>query len=292
MPYRSLGPVLDPSEAGENGHSTAMVNGSELTLFYQSRAAATNHRWRYGIATALVRLLTEAAPQILSADQPAGRGRGIDRLALRRSPLPFELYTSTFVTLLVVVDPIGLTPIFVSLTRDMDAATRRHTGFLAAAIASGVLIAAALGGEWLLNALGISIPAFRIAGGLLLFWIAAQMVYGIRLEGKARNAGAGLHEEAGNIAAFPIGIPLMAGPGAITAVLLIAAQARSNPLLLGWLILMVLVVMGLCVLCFLAAQRIADALGITGTVVLARLLGIILAALAIQYVADGIRALI
>ena len=156
-------------------------------------------------------------------------------------------------------------------------------------IAGAILIGAALIGDWLLRQLGITLPAFRIAGGLLLFAVAFEMVLGLRLERAAKDAEQAVEEHSHDIAAFPLAIPLMAGPGAITATILLAGQAAYRPEWLAVLLAVVIVVMAACLMAFLAAGRIGKLLGVTGSVVMSRLLGVLLAALAVQYVVDGIR---
>jgi multiple antibiotic resistance protein len=198
-----------------------------------------------------------------------------------------ELLISAFVTLLVVIDPIGLGPIFVGLTGGMDDAVKRKIALEASVIAFGVLTGSALFGTWLLTALGISLAAFRIAGGLLLFTIAFEMVFQYRSERKAGQAG----KPGGSIAAFPLAIPLMAGPGAITAMLLLAGKMNHDPAGLAALIAIMAIMMLACYLVFRAAASLERLLGRQGEVVLGRLLGVLLAALAVQYIADGVLAL-
>jgi len=202
-----------------------------------------------------------------------------------------EFFISALVTLLVVVDPLGLVPIFTSLTARLPVPARRRVALRASLIAFLILCGAALIGDWLLRQLGIGLPAFRIAGGLLLFSIASEMVFGVRIVREANTAEAAVEEEhVRNIAAFPLGIPLMAGPGAITAVILLAGRAQGDPKLLGGLIAVIAIVMAACLIAFLIGTRISKLLGVTGNVVLERLLGVILAALAVQFVIDGVRA--
>ena len=195
---------------------------------------------------------------------------------------------SAFITMLVVVDPIGLGPIFIGLTHGIDAPTRRKIGLQASLIAFCVLAGSALIGDWLLRSLGISLSAFRIAGGLLLFAIAFEMVFGRRIERKATLAGS--PNDALSIAAFPLGIPLMAGPGAITAMVLLAGRMNGNMLGLALLIGIMGIMMAASFAVFLASERLERLLGVQGEMVLGRLLGVLLAALAVQYVADGILA--
>jgi multiple antibiotic resistance protein len=207
--------------------------------------------------------------------------------------LPLDYLTTAFVTLLVIVDPIALAPIFLGVTAGMDAAQRRQVSIRACVIAFSILAAVAFVGDWLLSKLGISLPAFRIAGGLLLFWISFEMVFGGRSQRRGDQAQQAITKDhMKQIAAFPLAIPLMAGPGAITAVILLAGQANGRPVWLAVLVGVLAVVIGISLLVYLAAERIDKLLGTTGNVVLSRVLGIILAALAVQFVIDGIRAAI
>jgi len=206
-------------------------------------------------------------------------------------------------TLFVTVDPIGLAPIFLALTPGWSRAARRVVAIKASAVAFGILLAFALVGNALLGFLGISLSAFRVAGGLLLFWIAAEMVFGKRTERKASLAQEATHEDAAEsegggsggasddehaeIAAFPLAIPLIAGPGAISAVILLADHAPSNAAFGAMIATIALVLAGTLAI-FLAAPTVDRFLGATGRAVLTRLLGVILAALAVQFVADGV----
>lgn len=203
-----------------------------------------------------------------------------------------EFVVSALVTLIVVVDPVGLVPTFIGITHGLPSAARRSVAFRASIIAAIVLIGAALIGEWLLRTLSISLPAFRIAGGLLLFSIAPEMVFGLRIQRQSQTAEQAVDERVRNIAAFPLAIPLMAGPGAITATVLLAGRSNGDPLKLGLLIGVIVVIVLICVVAFLLAGHIAKLFGTTGNIVLSRLLGVLLAALAVQFVVDGVRALI
>ncbi len=204
--------------------------------------------------------------------------------------MPVEFAIAALVTLFVVVDPIGLAPAFLAVTERLDARQRRRVALRASLIAAAILLGAAVGGDWLLRQLGISLPAFRIAGGLLLFAIASDMVLGWRVEREARTAEQAVEEHVRNVAAFPLAIPLLAGPGAITATVLLAGQAAGRPLWLGALFGVIAAVSLASYLTFCAAGRIGRLMGVTGNVVLSRLLGVILAALAVQYVIDGVTA--
>ena len=203
---------------------------------------------------------------------------------------PLDFTISALVTLFVVVDPIGLAPTFLAVTEGLPRRAKRSVALRASIIAGAILIGVALLGDWLFRTLGISLPAFRIAGGLLLFAIAFEMVFGIRMRREGQAAEEAVEEHVRNVAAFPLAIPLLAGPGAITAVVLLAGRAAGNLLLTGLVLGVVVVVAASCFVAFILAGRISRLLGMTGNIVLSRLLGVLLAALAVQYVVDGIRA--
>ena len=203
--------------------------------------------------------------------------------------MPLEFLISALVTLLVVLDPIGLVPTFLGIIDGLSDRLRRQVALRACLIAGAILIGAALIGDWLLRQLGITLSAFRIAGGLLLFAVAFEMVLGLRLQRDAKDAEQAVEEHLHDMAAFPLAIPLMAGPGAITAAILLAGQAAYRPQWLAVLLVVVVMVMAASLVSFFAAERIGKLLGVTGNVVLSRLLGVILAALAVQYVVDGVR---
>jgi len=206
--------------------------------------------------------------------------------------MPLDYAISALLTLLVVVDPVGLVPTFLAVTEDLPRPARRSVAVRSSIIAGAILIGTALIGDWLLHTLSISLPAFRIAGGLLLFSIASEMVFGVRLRRESREAEEAVEEHVRNIAAFPLAIPLLAGPGAIAATVLLAGRAGGNPLLIAILIGVVALVAASCFVAFLFAERIGRAIGRTGNIVLSRLLGVLLAALAVQYVVDGVRTII
>jgi len=204
----------------------------------------------------------------------------------------FDYAVAALLTLFVVVDPIGLAPTFLAVTHGLPRRARRSVAVRASVIAGAILIGAALIGNWLLDTLAISLAAFRIAGGLLLFSIASEMVLGVRLRREGQTAEQAIEEHVRNVAAFPLAIPLLAGPGAIAATVLLAGRADGNLLLIGVLVAVVVAVAAACLATFLFAERISGLLGMTGNIVLSRLLGVLLAALAVQFVVDGIRALL
>ena len=203
--------------------------------------------------------------------------------------MPLEFLISALVTLAVVVDPLGLVPSFVAITHGLPDRSRRAVALRACILAAAILAGSALIGDWLLRTLSIGLPAFRIAGGLLLFSIASEMVFGLRIVRQSKQTEEALEEHVRNIAAFPLAIPLMAGPGAITAAVLLAGHAGGDLTRLGVLLGVIAAVLALCFVVFLLAARIAALLGITANVVLSRLLGVLLAALAVQFVIDGVR---
>ena len=204
--------------------------------------------------------------------------------------MPLEFLISAFVTLLVVVDPIGLVPSYLAITHGLPEPARRSVALRATLIAAAILCGSALIGDWLLRTLSIGLPAFRIAGGLLLFSIASEMVFGVRIERQSQQAEQAVEEQVRNIAAFPLAIPLMAGPGAITATILLTSRSEWDSMRIVTLLAVIVTVLILCLVVFALAARIAKWLGVTANIVASRLLGVLLAALAVQYVIDGVRA--
>jgi multiple antibiotic resistance protein len=203
-----------------------------------------------------------------------------------------DFITSAIATLLVVADPVLLSALFLGITHGMTKAHRREVAIRGSIIAFCILLAAGLGGAKLLDLLGISLSAFRIAGGLLLLSAAAEMVFDRRSERlKTTVEQAITVDHVKNIAAFPLAIPLMAGPGAITAMILLAGRAEGRVTWLLSLYGVAALVMAACCVAFLMAERISQLMGVTGRAVLTRLLGIILAALAVQFVIDGVSAI-
>jgi multiple antibiotic resistance protein len=198
-----------------------------------------------------------------------------------------DFATSAFVTLLLVVDPVGLVPAFLSATNGLAEKDRDMIALRSPVIALAIKVGLALFGNWLLRQLGIGIAAFQIAGGLLLFGVSYQMIFGDRPQRELRETGKAMSEQASDVAVFPLAIPLMAGPGAIATILLLSGNAVSIAHLLV-LIAVIALVCALCVVCFRGAKLVARTLGRTGNAVLSRLLGILLAAYSVQFVLNGI----
>lgn len=204
----------------------------------------------------------------------------------------YDMLLNAFVTLLVTIDPPGLAPLFLAITRGMNCDERRQVSVRASLIAFGVLALFALAGASILAIFGITLPAFRVAGGFLLFFIAFEMVFEKRQDRKEKISDVAITRDmVHDIAAFPLAIPLIAGPGAISATVLLsgAFEGWTAQLSLVGIILLCLI---LTYIVFILAERIDGILGYTGRSILTRLLGVILAALAVQFVADGIKALI
>jgi multiple antibiotic resistance protein len=200
-----------------------------------------------------------------------------------------DFLKAAFVTMLVTIDPPGLAPVFIALTMGMADSVKREIALRATVIAFAILAAFAFGGGALMNALGISIPAFRIAGGLLLFYVAFEMIFELRRERKREFASDAVEiDHVKDVAAFPLAIPLMSGPGSITATILLAGRASGNWPALAGLMAIVALVMLLCYASFLLSEHVARLLGTTGNLVLSRMLGVVLAALAVQFVIDGV----
>jgi multiple antibiotic resistance protein len=198
-----------------------------------------------------------------------------------------ELFVSAFVTFLVVIDPPGCAPIFASLTSGTNAAHRRATALRSVGIAAGILIFFGLLGQDLLHALGVSLTAFRIAGGILLFLIAVDMVFEKRTERRESRAEEVSAAHVDDISVFPMAIPMIAGPGSIASIMLMMARSEEltqSLIVMGALALTLL----LTLLALLLAGPLMRLMGHRMEAMLTRLLGVILAALAVQFVLDGL----
>jgi len=202
--------------------------------------------------------------------------------------MDLAFYITTFVTLFVVIDPIGLAPLFVALTKGMTPQRRRAIGLRALLISAALLTLFGFFGEAVLGFIGISMPAFQIAGGILLFLTALDMLFERRTQRRQGQAA----EHADDPSVFPLATPLIAGPGAIATMILLTGQTGGD---LGAMVMIhlvlgavLLVTLGL----FLAAPVLERLLGDVGVNVVTRLLGMLLAALSVQFVVDGVRALI
>ena len=199
-----------------------------------------------------------------------------------------ELFGSAFVTLLVIIDPPGCAPIFASLTGGTDAAHRRRMAARSVLVAWFILVFFALLGEPLLSTLGISLSAFRLAGGIMLFMIALDMVFERRTERREER----VREiegtpEAEDISVFPMAIPMIAGPGSIASIMLLTARAEG-PVEGAVVLAAMTLVLVITLLALLAAGPLMKLIGAKLEAMITRILGVILAALAVQFVLDGL----
>lgn len=192
-----------------------------------------------------------------------------------------------FATLLVVVDPLGVAPIFAAMTTEMEVSKRQKTLARALLVAFGVTLFFLIGGHTLLSYLGVTVHAFSISGGILLFVASLPMLFGHRpaLQSPERDEQGSLGED---IAIFPLAIPLLSGPGTITTVLLLANQAGANLSLMGTLALVIAAVFITSWCLLFASERLIARLGEGKVRIITRVLGIVLAALAVQYVLNGV----
>jgi len=202
-----------------------------------------------------------------------------------------ELALRAFLTLFVVVDPVGIAPVFLGLAGGRPVGEQARIARRAVVVAGVVLFGFALGGAWLLEKLGISMNAFQIAGGILLFRIAVGMVLAAPHERETREEEEEARSRA-DVSVFPLAIPLIAGPGALASMMILVGEAGREPLLLGAVFAMAAAVLALTWLALRLASPLGRILRRTGANVVTRVLGVLLAALAVQYVADGVRGLV
>ena len=200
-----------------------------------------------------------------------------------------ETLIKFFVVFFVVVEPISLIPIFAGLTQGASDQYKKRMAGKAAAIALAISILFALVGARFLEVMGISLNAFRIAGGTLLFLIALEMVFARTSGTKSTTPEKEEAKTRDDISVFPLAFPFIAGPGALATILLTAGEVSSHPLLFVGFLGVVILVMLICWTMMLATPRLMKVFGVTGANVMSRLSGVILAALAVQFIIDGIR---
>lgn len=200
-----------------------------------------------------------------------------------------ELFISAFITLFVVIDPPGCAPIYAGLTKGASAALQRSMAIRATVIAAVILLIFALFGEQLLAALHIELDSFRIAGGFMLFWIAFEMVFEKRTQRREERAEkVSSNPEIEDVSIFPMAMPMLAGPGAIASIMLLMSGAEGTDqtlVILGALAAVLIITM----ISLIAAGPLIRLLGDRVEAVITRLLGVLLAALAAQYVIDGLK---
>jgi multiple antibiotic resistance protein len=202
-----------------------------------------------------------------------------------------ELALRAFLTLFVVIDPVGVAPVFLGLAGTRSAAEQARIARRAILVAGVILFGFAFFGAWLLDQLGIHVDAFRIAGGILLFRIAVGMVMAAPHERETPEEEAESRERA-DVSVFPLAIPLIAGPGAMASMMILVGPARGEPRRMAVVVAMAAAVLALTWLALRLAAPLGRLLRRTGVNVVTRVLGVLLAALAVQYVADGVRGLI
>ncbi len=202
----------------------------------------------------------------------------------------FAFAAQAFVTMFVIIDPPGLAPIFISVAGDRPPEAQRHLARKAILISAVVLAVFAAGGSALFEFLGVSLEAFSIAGGILLFKIAVDMVLAQRHRQTAEEEEESHHRD--DVSVFPLAIPLITGPGAFATILVLVGQAGPDPERLGVLAAASAAVLLMAYASLRLAGLVSKFLGQTGINVVTRILGLILAALAVQYVANGVLALI
>jgi multiple antibiotic resistance protein len=201
-----------------------------------------------------------------------------------------DLFLSAFITFFVIIDPPGCAPIYASLTKGATSAQRRNMAIRATAVAAGILVVFALFGEQLLGALHIELNSFRIAGGIMLFLIATDMVFEKRTERREERAQKIIDTpEIEDVSVFPMAMPMIAGPGSIASVMLLMSQNQGIERA-GVILAALGAVLALTLIALMAAGPIMRVLGDKVEAVITRLLGVLLAALAAQFVIDGLRA--
>lgn len=196
-------------------------------------------------------------------------------------------FATAFATLFVMVDPIGLTPMFAALTAGATLRRRAIIGARGVAMAAFLLVFFGLAGDVALKTVGVSIPAFRIAGGLMLFLLAVDMLFEKRSERREKRTE---EDDGHDPSIFPLATPLIAGPGALAAMILLVSEHEGDPAGQAMVFLAAAAVLAICFVVFLATELIERLLGPTGIKVLTRLFGMILGALAVQFVLDGLAA--
>ncbi len=198
--------------------------------------------------------------------------------------MELDIAITAFVSLFVIIDPIGLAPLFVAVTRGSTKAERHGIAIRACLVGFGILALFGIAGEGVLAVIGIGMPAFRISGGLLLFLTAIEMLFEKRTQRRENQA-----EPAPDPSVFPLAMPLIAGPGAMTTMILLTGQYSGNIAGQAMVFGVMALVLILVFIMFLAGNLIEKLLGQTGINLITRLFGMFLAALSVQFVIDGIR---
>lgn len=206
----------------------------------------------------------------------------------------FDVALTAFVTLFVIIDPIGLLPIFIGLTKGTSLSHQRRMAIKGTLIGGATLIFFALLGDRFLSLLGVSLPSFRIAGGAMLFLMSIEMVFdkrSKRRESSAETMRGEIHsnETFDDISVFPLSIPLISGPGAIASIMLLISANRDSIVHQATVMVVLGVVLLIAFILFMLAPKFEKLMGVTFTQIVSRVLGVILGALAVQYIVDGIK---
>ncbi|MGZ9096934.1 MAG: MarC family protein [Micavibrio sp.] len=203
--------------------------------------------------------------------------------------MEFDLFLSAFVSMFVVVDPFGTAAVFAALTQKMDKALQKKIAIKAVIIAIAILTAFSLVGEPLLHHMSISLPAFRVAGGLLLFVSAFRMIMGFH-DPDQLNSERTAYKDRSNIAVFPLAIPLLAGPGCMTAIIMFSS-ASKNMMEYAQVMIATFAVLAFALGCLFFAGLLGKVFGPTGYGIITRVMGILLAAMSVQFISDGFHQL-
>lgn len=197
-----------------------------------------------------------------------------------------EVFLASFISLFVIVDPLGTSAVFSVLASKLTQKKQRMIAIKAVVIATSVLIFFALCGQFLLENMGISLDSFRIAGGLLLFVTAFRMIMGMH-DSRSLESNETCYKDVSHIAIFPLAIPLLGGPGCMTAVILhMSNQVQFSNMMI--VIISIITVQAIALISMVSAGKIAKIMGESGTSILARLMGVMLAAMSVQFIVDGV----
>lgn len=202
-----------------------------------------------------------------------------------------DIFVSALVSFFVIVDPFGSAAVFASITKRMDGSTRKRIALKAVSIAVCLVITFSLMGEALLSYMGVSISAFRVAGGILLFVTAFRMIMGYHDPDQLESEDNTTYKNREDIAVFPMAIPILAGPGVMTTGLVFSTSAQSHSDYI-YIFGAIIAVQILALISLLGAQKITKFFGETGNSIIARVMGILLAAMSIQLIADGVADLL
>ncbi|MFA6280818.1 MAG: MarC family protein [Bdellovibrionales bacterium] len=198
-----------------------------------------------------------------------------------------QTFLNAFISLLVITNPLGVASVFVGLMAHSPAKEIKATAFKAVGVAFGVLLFFAFFGESLLTQLGIRLPSFHVAGGILLFTIAYRMIFSDTRFGSSKTDANGLADRA-DVAVFPLAIPLISGPGCMTATILLMSRTEGR-LEEAAVLLALTIVMALTLATLLASRAVLRVLGNSGNIIVARVMGVLLAARSVQFIVDGLR---